>query len=209
VDRTSATPTPTFFPSAVDFRRWLQKHHASSAFLWVGYYKKATGRPSIDWPESRDQALCFGWIDGIRKAVDEETFVIRFTPRRPGSIWSAINIGRVKALKRQGLMTAAGLRAFEERDPKKSQRYSFEQMKVEFSPAHLRTFKRHAKGWTFFTSQAPSYQKAATWWVVQAKKAETRDRRLKTLISDSSKGLRIAQMRPAVRKKNPVRRTGR
>ncbi len=194
---------PTFFRNAGAFRTWLTKHHRTSKELWVGYYKKATGKPSIDWPQSRDQALCFGWIDGIRKSVDADSFMVRFTPRRPGSIWSAVNISRVKELKRQGLMTSAGLELFEKRDPRRSERYSFEQARPSLTPAQLRKLKGNRKSWTFFEKQPPSYRKLAAWWVISAKKEETRERRLATLIRDSAAGLRILPMRRSEKPAKP------
>lgn len=186
---------PTYFQNPNAFRAWLKRNHAVAAELWVGYYKKASGKQSIDWPQSRDQALCFGWIDGIRKSVDADSFMIRFTPRRRGSIWSAVNIARVKALKKEGLMTPAGLGVFNARDPGRSERYSFEQAIVTLTPSQRRTLRANKKAWTFFQTQPPSYRKLATWWVISAKKPETRDRRLATLIRDSAHGLRIQPLR--------------
>ena len=195
-----AKPVPTFFRTAADFRRWLGRHHAKTPHLWVGYYKKATGITSIDWPQSRDQALCFGWIDGIRKTCDADSFMIRFTPRRAGSIWSAVNIARVRELTKEGLMMPAGTAAFERRDPKRSERYSFEQANIAFSPVQLRRLKGNQKAWVFFQHQPPSYRRMATWWVIDAKKQETRERRLGILIRDSSLGLRIAPLRRTEKK---------
>jgi len=189
---------PKYFQTERSFRKWLEKNHRSADVLWVGYHKKSTGKSSIDWEGSRDQALCFGWIDGIRKSIDNGSFMIRFTPRRPGSMWSAINIARVRALRKQGLMAQAGIRAFQTRDPAKSQRYSFEQMNVSFTPAQLREIRKNGRAWEFFVSQPPSYRRMSTWWVTSAKKVETQERRLRALIRDSSRGLRIA----------PLRRTG-
>ena len=190
----ASIPVPRYFPTEASFRRWLERHHATVDVLWVGYYKKATGKPSITWEESRDQALCFGWIDGIRKSVDPESFTIRFTPRRPGSMWSTVNIGRVQALKQNGLMTSAGLEAFARRESATSRRYSFVQGELTLNQAQARTFRANRKAWTFFQMQPPSYRKMATWWVLDAKKEETRERRLHTLIKDSAAGRRIGPL---------------
>ena len=196
-------PEPTnvqFFRDAPAFRKWLQKHHASASELWVGFYKKGSGKRSISYPEAVDQALCFGWIDGIRKARDEESYVNRFTPRRKGSVWSAVNIKRVGELQEAGFMTPAGLKVFNERDEAKTNRYSFEREHVQFSPEQLARFRKNKRAWAFFESQPPSYRRPATWWVISAKQAATQERRLAQLIADSAAGLRIAQMRPAPRK---------
>ena len=196
-------PEPTnvqFFPDAAAFRKWLQKHHASASELWVGFYKKGSGKRSISYPEAVDQALCFGWIDGIRKARDEESYVNRFTPRRKGSVWSAVNIKRVGELQEAGFMTPAGLKVFNERDEAKTNRYSFEREHVQFSPEQLARFRKNKRAWAFFESQPPSYRRPATWWVISAKQAATQERRLAQLIADSAASLRIAQMRPAPRK---------
>lgn len=196
-------PEPTnvqFFRDAAAFRKWLQKHHASASELWVGFYKKGSGKRSISYPEAVDQALCFGWIDGIRKARDEESYVNRFTPRRKGSVWSAVNIKRVGELQEAGFMTPAGLKVFNERDQAKTNRYSFEREHVQFTPEQLAHFRKNKRAWAFFESQPPSYRRPATWWVISAKQAATQERRLAQLIVDSAAGLRIAQMRPAPRK---------
>lgn len=183
---------PKFFPTPADFRRWLEKNHASETELWVGFYKKATGRPSITWPEAVDEALCFGWIDGIRKSLDAESYVNRLTPRRPGSNWSEINTRRAKELIRAGLMRPAGLKAFKARDPEKSGVYSFEQRQAaKLSPEAERKFKANKRAWKFFESQPPGYRRIATWYVVSAKQEQTRARRLARLIKDSAEGRRI------------------
>lgn len=155
-----------------------------------------SGKPSITWPESVDQALCFGWIDGIRKTIDAERYTIRFTPRKPTSIWSEINIKKVATLKKIGLMTKEGLDLFENRDAKKSNLYSFEQRKNPKLPAaFLKKFKSNKKAWAFFSAQAPWYQKTSTWWVISAKRDETRLKRLGQLINDCEKGRRIGLVR--------------
>jgi uncharacterized protein YdeI (YjbR/CyaY-like superfamily) len=190
----------TFFPTPADFRKWLEKNHDKVPELLVGFYKKGSGKPSITWPESVDEALCFGWIDGIRRTIDDESYSIRFTPRRARSIWSAVNVKRVAELTKLGRMHPAGLRAFEARDPKRSYAYSFEQRKEgrKLAPEYQAKLEANKKAWTFFQAQAPYYQRTASWWVMSAKKEETRLRRLATLIDDSARGRRIGPMtRPA------------
>lgn len=187
--------TPTFFATPADLRRWLKQHHKNAPELWVGFHKKGTGRPSITWPESVDEALCFGWIDGIRKSLGADSYVIRFTPRKKGSTWSTVNTRRVAELIRDGGMLPAGLEAFEARDPKRSGIYSFEREAAMFDAAQLKLFKANKTAWKFWESQPPGYRKIATYWVVSAKQEETRAKRLATLIADSAAGVRIAQLR--------------
>ncbi|MDX6612076.1 MAG: hypothetical protein QOD75_1262 [Blastocatellia bacterium] len=187
-------PVPTkitYFPAPADFRKWLQKHHATRDELWVGYHKKGSGTPSLTWPESVDEALCFGWIDGIRKRVDEDRYTIRFTPRRRGSIWSAVNIKRAGELKAQGLMQAAGLEAFQDRREFKSAIYSYEQRSATLPEPYLSQMKKKKRAWAFFSTQPPGYQKMMSWWVVSAKKEETRLQRLEKLIAHSLEGKRV------------------
>ena len=184
-----------FFDTPGDFRRWLSEHHADRDELWVGYYKKATGKGGITWSESVDEALCFGWIDGIRKSLDEESYTNRFTPRRPGSHWSRVNLQKVEKLVEEGRMTPAGMAAYEARDPDKSGRYSFERDRAALTPEQEATFKADRSAWDFWCAQPPGYRKQATWWVVSAKREDTRARRLATLIEDSANGLRIKQLR--------------
>lgn len=187
---------PKFFKKPEDFKEWLAKHHTTKEELYVGYYKKATGKPSMTWPESVDEALCFGWIDGIRKKVDDESYMIRFTPRRPDSIWSAVNLKKIEELKKKGLMQKAGLAVYEKRKPEKSEGYSFEQKKAIKLPDEFEAlFKKNKKAWTLFKSMAPYYQRTATWWVISAKKEETRLRRLNTLIEDSENKLKVKPLR--------------
>jgi uncharacterized protein YdeI (YjbR/CyaY-like superfamily) len=184
--------TPTFFATPADFRAWLEAHHAESQELWVGYYKKDSGQPSLTWPESVDEALCFGWIDGIRKSIDGVSYAIRFTPRKASSTWSAVNIKRVEELTALGLMRPAGLAAFEKRAEEKSGIYAYEQRQAaELSQAQEAQFRANPSAWEYFQSQAPSYRKAAVWWVVSAKKEETRRKRLAALIADSAQGRTI------------------
>jgi uncharacterized protein YdeI (YjbR/CyaY-like superfamily) len=189
-------PVGTFFETALELRRWLEAHHESARELWVAFHKRATGRRSITWPESVDEALSFGWIDGVRKSRGADAYVIRFTPRKRGSTWSKVNIERAKVLIREERMHAAGLRAFEARDEKKSGVYSFEQRSAaRLRPAELKQFRANAPAWRFFESQPPSYRKTAIWWIVSAKRPDTRARRLATLIADSANGARIAPLR--------------
>jgi uncharacterized protein YdeI (YjbR/CyaY-like superfamily) len=181
--------TPLFFATPAAWRRWLARHHATAPVAWVGFHKKGTGKPSITWPESVDEALCFGWIDGVRKRLDADSYVIRFTPRRAGSTWSAVNVRRVAALGREGRMTPAGRRAYDARTAAKTAVYSFEQRRSVRLPAPCaRRFRGNAAAWRFFTSQAPWYQRTAAYWVISAKREETREKRLCTLIADSAMG---------------------
>ncbi len=186
---------PKFFSTPDKLRRWLEKNHATADELWVGMYKKGTGRPSVTWPDVVDQCLCFGWIDGIRKSIDDESYMNRITPRRRTSNWSAINIKRIDELTRAGLMHSAGIEAFRLRDPERVNRYSFEQDKLELDAEQAARFKADPKAWQFFESQPDSYRKPALWWVLSAKQQATRERRLATLIADSAAGLRIKQLR--------------
>jgi len=187
---------PVFFATPIDFRRWLKRHHRSERELLVGFYKKGSGRPSLTWPESVDEALSFGWIDGVRRRLDDESYSIRFTPRKRGSIWSDVNRRRVEELKRAGRMQPAGLEAYEARDAARSGVYSFEQRKAaRLDPDAEARFKADRAAWRFFTSQPPGYRKTAIWWVVSAKRDETRARRLATLIEDSGAGRRIGPLR--------------
>jgi len=189
------TIEPTFFSTPADFRAWLEEHHDTSQALWVGYYKKATGKPSITWPESVDEALCFGWIDGLRKRVDEASYMIRFTPRRETSKWSVVNIKRVEELTTLGRMHPAGLKAFEHRTAGKSGTYAYEQRETaRLDAAQEQQFRANLPAWEFFQAQAAWYRKTATWWVISAKKEATRQKRLATLIEDSAQGRTIGPL---------------
>src|SRR5713226_7288990 len=169
------SPSPTFFPTPSDFRAWFEAHHDKFHELFVGFHKKSSGKASITWPESVDAALCFGWIDGIRKSIDETSYTIRFTPRRPTSTWSAVNIKRVQQLKEMGLMHPSGLKASAARSAKKSAIYSYEQRKTaRFAREQDKQFRANKAAWEFFRSQAPSYQRVATYWVISAKREETK-----------------------------------
>ena len=188
--------SPTFFATPAEFGRWLARHHADVAELWVGFHKKGTGTPSITWPESVDEALCVGWIDGVRRSLDEARYVIRFTPRRAGSIWSAVNVRRAQALIADGRMQPAGLAAFEARSAAKTAVYSFERKEeARLEPPEERTFRRERAAWRNFQAMPPGYRRTALHWVVSARRAETRARRLATLIADSAAGVRIKQLR--------------
>jgi len=182
-----------FFKSPSDFRKWLEKHHATTQELWVGYYKKGSGKPSITWPKSVDEALCFGWIDGIRKSVDAASYTIRFTPRRTSSIWSAVNIRRVKVLSDEGRMQPAGDRAFQARKENRSGIYSYEQRRDKLEEPYEKKLRLNKAAWDFFQAQPPSYRKVVSWWVVSAKQEDTRLKRLEQLIKESANGKRIAQ----------------
>lgn len=184
--RRESKPRPLFFATAADFRGWLAKNHDRATELWVGYYRKDSGRPSMTWPESVDEALCFGWIDGIRKKIDEATYKIRFTPRRAKSSWSKVNINRVAALRAAGRMRDAGLAAFARREEANSGRYSFEnRQSATLSPADEREFQRDRAAWSFFQAQPPGYRRIVAWWVISAKRPETRRKRLQRLIDES------------------------
>jgi uncharacterized protein YdeI (YjbR/CyaY-like superfamily) len=185
----------TFFPTPADFRAWLEKNHTAESELLVGFYKKDSGKRSITWPESVDAALCFGWIDGIRRRIDESSYSIRFTPRRRRSIWSAINIARVRVLTEMELMHPAGAAVFARRTSERSAIYSYEQRKTARLPsAEEKKFRARKSAWKFFTSRPPSYQRTAIWWVISAKKEETRAKRLARLISLSARGLSLDSM---------------
>lgn len=181
---------PIFFPAEADFRRWLEANHETAGELLVGFWKKGTGKPSIDWPQARDQALCFGWIDGIRKSLGADSYTIRFTPRRNGSIWSKVNVDRFTALKAEGLMTAAGERAYE-KNKHKSGLYSYERELAALSSDDEALFRKNGIAWADWEKQPPGYRKVVLHWVTSAKKPETRARRLATLIDCSAKGEKI------------------
>ena len=179
---------PIFFANPAAFRKWFEKNHLKEKELVVGFYKTGTGKPTITWPQSVDEALCFGWIDGVRKSIDDESYMIRFTPRKPTSIWSAINIKKIEDLTRQGLMYPAGLEAFRKRSEKKSRVYSYENEPVSLSKPYEKSFKANKKAWEYFQLQPPSYQKVATRWIMTAKQEATQQSRLQTLIADCEAG---------------------
>ena len=187
---------PAFFKSPTDFRDWLDRHHADAGELLVGFYKRESGRGGIAYPEALDAALSFGWIDGVRKRLDAEAYTIRFTPRRPGSAWSAVNIARVRELTSRGLMQPPGLRVFQERDERKARQYSYEREQAELHPALDAALRANRKAAAFFDAQPPGYRKIVTFWVMSAKKEETRARRLAHLIERSASGNRIDLLKP-------------
>ena len=183
---------PTFFEAPAALRTWFQKHHDERTELWVGFHKKGSGKPSITWPESVDEALCFGWIDGVRKRIDDISYVIRFTPRKPSSIWSAVNVNRVAELTGLGLMQPEGFRAFEHRKEARSGIYSYEQKTAaRLDDADVKRFRANKKAWEFFQAQPPGYKQLMIWRVISAKKVETRVKRLEVLIAESARGRRV------------------
>jgi uncharacterized protein YdeI (YjbR/CyaY-like superfamily) len=185
---------PRFFKTQAGFRAWLERHHADTPELWVGFYKKASGRAGITYQEGVDAALCYGWIDGIKKRVDEDSYMHRFTPRRARSIWSLVNTGRLTALIKAGLVAPRGLQVFRERDEKRSGVYTYENRTRPLAPALEKLFKTNKKAWEFFRAQPPGYQKLATSWITSAKKLETQQKRLHIMIDASAKGTRTRWM---------------
>lgn len=185
---------PIFFQSQRELRDWLEQHHDKEQEVWVGFYKKGATRAGITYAEAVDEALCFGWIDGIRKGVDEEGYANRFTPRKARSIWSAVNIKRVGELTEMGLMHPAGLKTFEARQPERSNAYSFEQGDIELGTAFEEEFRHNEGAWSYFQAQPAGYKKTAIWWVISAKREETKQKRLQTLIADSAEGKRLAHL---------------
>jgi len=178
-----------YFKTPAAFRTWLQRYHTQHRMLHVGFRKRHTGDPSITWPEAVDEALCFGWIDGVRHRIDADSYTIRFTPRRPGSIWSAVNLRRVRALIRTNRMSPHGLRVYEERNRKKTGLYAYEQtQEARFSPAYARRFRANRRAWSWFQAQAPWYRRTATHWVQRAKQESTRLKRLAALIACCAAG---------------------
>lgn len=180
-----------YFKSTADFREWLEANHTEATELWLGIYKKDSGKKGISYAEALDEALCYGWIDGVRKSVDELSFKQRFTPRKPKSNWSLINIGHVARLKKTGRMMPAGLKAFAAREAEKSGVYSFENKPRPLSPELERQFKSDKPAWEFFQRQPPGYRRLMSFWVMSAKREETRQRRLAQLMSDSKQGRRL------------------
>ena len=181
-------PIPTFFPDKATFRQWLLQNHEKESELTVGFYKVSTKKPSLSWGQSVDEALCFGWIDGVRKSIDEESYQIRFSKRKPNSIWSAVNISKIEELIKLNLMYPAGLKSFEKRRERNSKVYSYEQKEVVFSREFEQLFETNNVAWKYFCELAPSYKKVSTNWVMSAKLEETRIKRLAQLISESENG---------------------
>jgi len=187
-------PTPanvTYFRTPADLRTWFRANHAKAQELWAGFYKRDSGKPSVTWPESVDEALCVGWIDGIRKRIDDESYTIRFTPRRKGSIWSAVNIRRVTVLTAEKRMRPAGAKAFAARLENKSGIYAYEQRRDRLEEPYAGLMKKHKAAWTFFEVQPPSYRKVVGWWIVSAKREETRLQRLHKLTEACARGKRL------------------
>ena len=185
---------PKFFSSPGLFREWLEKNHDSASELLVGFHKKNSGKKSITYPQALDEALCYGWIDGVRRSLDETSYTIRFTPRKPRSIWSNVNVRHAERLKKEGRMAEPGLKAYALRDPKRTGIYAFENRPREFSPEFEKKFRANKAAWEFFQSEPPSIRRVCIYWVMAAKKEETRVRRLEHLIDSASKGLRRGVM---------------
>lgn len=191
---------PRFFSNQSQLRKWFEKNYDKKSELFVGYYKVSSGKPSVNWSQSVDEALCFGWIDGIRKSIDEESYMIRFTPRNPKSAWSAINIKKVEELTKLGLMKPRGIAAFEKRKENNSEIYSYEKQNAKLSPEFLKQLKADKKAWAFFNSQPPYYQRVTQRWVMSAKQEATRIKRLHILIRDCAEGVKIKPMRVGSKK---------
>ena len=199
-----AADVARFFPSQARLRAWLDAHHDSARELWIGFYRKDSGRKGVTYPEALDQALAYGWIDGVRKRLDATRYVQRFTPRQKSSFWSAVNIARVHELGRLGVMAPLGTIAFESRDEARTRRHVQARKSPAFDAAALNVFTAKRRAWAFFTSQPPGYQRVMTWWVMSAKKDETRQRRLATLVDLSARSERSPLFLP-----RPARRRGR
>jgi uncharacterized protein YdeI (YjbR/CyaY-like superfamily) len=200
---------PTFFTTPAELRAWFDKHHDTAKELWVGFYKKGSGRQGITWRDSVDEALCFGWIDGVRKSIDDSSYTNRFTPRTPRSNWSAVNIGRVEELKRAGRMRLPGLAAFERRSEERSGVYSYGQRHyAKLDRAQQKRFRENEKAWDFFAAQPAWYRQAAIWWVISAKRDETKAKRLDQLIEHSAHGRTIGPLTRRRANPTPVPRAG-
>lgn len=182
---------PTFFATDDDFRKWLEEHHETDSELLVGFWKVGSGKRSMTWSESVDQALCFGWIDGVRRRIDDDSYSIRFTPRRTTSIWSAINIAKIEVLSEKGLMQPAGIAAYEKKEDKRAVIYSYENQPREFEPQYEKRFRTNKKAWTFFEAQPAGYRKLMIYRVTSAKQETTRQSRLEKLIAASEDGKRL------------------
>lgn len=189
-----------FFRSSDDFRRWLEKNHDKAVELWIGFYRKDSGKGGMTYHEALDEALCFGWIDGIRKKLDDVSFTNRFTPRKPRSIWSNVNIAHVERLTRTGRMHPSGTAAFKAKEDSRSGVYSFERETAELDPEMKRRFQRNKAAWTYFESAPPYYRRIAAWWIISARRNETREKRLAVLIQCSAKATRLPGFTPASRK---------
>ena len=197
---------PMFFATAAAWRAWLERNHSVEVELVVGFYKTMSGKPSMSWPESVDEALCFGWIDGVRRRLDVDAYCIRFTPRKAQSIWSAINVAKIEALRKAAKMHPAGEAAFANRTVEKTGVYSFERAEAaKFSKVQLQRLKKNPTAWAFFEMQAPWYQRTCAHWVTSAKQEVTRERRLQQLIADSAAGRRIGPASKPAPKKRPTK----
>ncbi len=192
------TPRPTFFATPAKWRAWLVKHHATAGELWVGFHKKGSGTPSITWPESVDEALCFGWIDGLRRSLDADRYVIRFTPRRSTSTWSAVNIRRVAELEASGRMRRAGRDAFAARRENRTGIYAYERRPLDLPAEFAAPLRANRAAWAYWQGATPSYRKSVAWWIVSAKQAATRQRRLAQLIADSAAGRPVPPYVPRI-----------
>ena len=181
-----------FFTTQDEFSDWIEGHQGAHE-VWVGYYRKSTGRPSLTWSQSVDVALCFGWIDGIRKGIDDQSYKIRFTPRKPKSVWSAVNVKKVSALVLQGKMRPEGLALFDARSDQKG--YTSADRDLPLSPAYEARVQANAAAWAFLSALAPSYRRESIWWVMSAKREETREKRLGILIESCEAGLKIPSLR--------------
>jgi uncharacterized protein YdeI (YjbR/CyaY-like superfamily) len=188
---------PLYFKTQAELRKWFEKNYLSEKEVFIAYYKKSSGKQSIVWAQAVEEALCFGWIDGVAAKIDEESYCNRFTPRRPKSNWSNVNIKRIQELMEAGLVLEAGKKTFETRDLRRQQSASFEQEKVEFTPAYLKKFKANKNAWKFYEAQTNTYKKQSAWYVISAKQEETRLRRLDLLIYDSENGIHIKPLRRA------------
>lgn len=191
---------PKFFSTPAEFRKWLEQNHDKATELMIGFHKKASGKKSITYPEALDEALCFGWIDGVRRKLDETSYVQRFTPRKPRSIWSLVNVRHVERLKKEGRMQPPGLEAYERRTPERTGIYSFENRPKELSPAYKKRFRQNKEAWKFFEEQPTYYKNLVIFRTMSAKKEETRIRRLEQLIECSAKGRRLGMLEPKAKK---------
>jgi uncharacterized protein YdeI (YjbR/CyaY-like superfamily) len=192
---------PIYFESPAAFRAWLEEHHATETEVWVGMWKKATGKQGLSWAQAVDEALCFGWIDGVMRRVDDERHIQRFSPRKPSSNWSAINIANVERLRKEGRMRPAGEAAFARRRDDRTAVYSHEQRRnPQLSPEEQAQLEADEAAWAYFSARPPSYRRQATWWVISAKRPETRARRLATLIADSAAGRPIKPLTPPAKR---------
>jgi uncharacterized protein YdeI (YjbR/CyaY-like superfamily) len=186
---------PKFFSTPAEFREWLEQNHDKASELLIGFHRKASGKKSITYNEALDEALCFGWIDGVRRKLNETSYVQRFSPRKPRSIWSLVNVGHVERLKQEGRMHASGLEVYARRDPKRTGIYAFENRPHQLTPAYEKRFRENKKAWEFFEAQPPYYKRVTIFRIMNAKKEETQIRRLEELIACSAKGERLGLLK--------------